>query len=592
MTRSRNVAPDSVVTNVTAIAGTSTVLLAWTMASSSAASGLRGFEIERTDEEGRRSWLGGFRRRSLLRTFEWMDYTVGEGRKYEYRVFARFADGDKDSRSSTAVTITTESNFDPSGSPHRHQMFANRGVAGSQAFQRRFPREPGEPLSADACRWLSNGLAESFLDIVNAAKLGDRLRGGFYEFSFKPALEALERARARGVDVLLVVDCTSKAKKSRIEEWPDGAERVDLQVWPERENDARAMGASCVSQRGEKKTWFVGRELIEEKRRALLRMFGPTGETLAMDKAMDECGGDLRDCVIRRTTCSGIPHNKFLVVNNTTVWTGSTNLTASGMYGQANVAHVVNDEAVAEKYLEYHAQLVKGAKTAELVKWNSDKDIPEVLAAGAEAGETTRVYFSPRGKKSPMLQRWAEMFGAAQSSACLTAAFTVNDLLVAECVKDTSARRYILKEKWAKKDREIEANVKNRVVRGAVLADGAADGFAGEALTGLNEHVKFIHWKTMLIDPMSESPTVITGSANFSKASVEINDENMLVIAGDRRIADMYFVEFFRLFTHFSYRDRVVRGGKKKQRDRWITDALTEGTREWCDRHIVLSAWI
>ena len=61
----------------------------------------------------------------------------------------------------------------------------------------------------------------------------------------------------------------------------------------------------------------------------------------------------------------------------------------------------------------------------------------------------------------------------------------------------------------------------------------------------------------MIIDPLGEDPLVITGSANFSDASTRKNDENMLVIRGDRRVADIYLSEFMRLFNHFQFRGLV-----------------------------------
>ena len=45
----------------------------------------------------------------------------------------------------------------------------------------------------------------------------------------------------------------------------------------------------------------------------------------------------------------------------------------------------------------------------------------------------------------------------------------------------------------------------------------------------------------MLIDPLSEYSIVITGSANFSDASTERNDENMLVIRGDTQCSRYLF---------------------------------------------------
>jgi phosphatidylserine/phosphatidylglycerophosphate/cardiolipin synthase-like enzyme len=50
---------------------------------------------------------------------------------------------------------------------------------------------------------------------------------------------------------------------------------------------------------------------------------------------------------------------------------------------------------------------------------------------------------------------------------------------------------------------------------------------------------------------------VVTGSANFSKASTTENDENMIIIRGDARVADIYFTEFNRLFFHYYFRSVV-----------------------------------
>jgi phosphatidylserine/phosphatidylglycerophosphate/cardiolipin synthase-like enzyme len=47
---------------------------------------------------------------------------------------------------------------------------------------------------------------------------------------------------------------------------------------------------------------------------------------------------------------------------------------------------------------------------------------------------------------------------------------------------------------------------------------------------------------------------VVTGSANFSTASTNKNDENMLVIRGNTRVADIYLGEFMRIYNHLSFR--------------------------------------
>jgi len=65
------------------------------------------------------------------------------------------------------------------------------------------------------------------------------------------------------------------------------------------------------------------------------------------------------------------------------------------------------------------------------------------------------------------------------------------------------------------------------------------------------ENVRWVHTKFMLVDPLSSNPVVITGSANFSDASVNTNHENMLVIRGDTRVADIYLGEFMRQFSSY-----------------------------------------
>ena len=61
----------------------------------------------------------------------------------------------------------------------------------------------------------------------------------------------------------------------------------------------------------------------------------------------------------------------------------------------------------------------------------------------------------------------------------------------------------------------------------------------------------------MLIDPLNNDPTVVAGSANFSVASTIDNDENMIVIRGNKRVADIYLGEFMRLFSHHSFRESL-----------------------------------
>ena len=102
-----------------------------------------------------------------------------------------------------------------------------------------------------------------------------------------------------------------------------------------------------------------------------------------------------------------------------------------------------------------------------------------------------------------------------------------------------------------------------------------------------NGHVFFIHSKVLIIDPLSDDPLVCSGSANFSKNSLTANDENMLLIRGNTRVADIYMTELDRIFRHFRARDIInqqAAAGSKNDpllldpTDNWIAPNFTAGT--------------
>jgi phosphatidylserine/phosphatidylglycerophosphate/cardiolipin synthase-like enzyme len=88
----------------------------------------------------------------------------------------------------------------------------------------------------------------------------------------------------------------------------------------------------------------------------------------------------------------------------------------------------------------------------------------------------------------------------------------------------------------------------------------------------------------MLVDPLGDDPIVVTGSANFSRPSQATNDENMVVIRGNGRVADIYFGEFMRIFDHL-YSRYIV--GKMKKLGTGDPDAgfLKESADEWVPQH-------
>ncbi len=96
-----------------------------------------------------------------------------------------------------------------------------------------------------------------------------------------------------------------------------------------------------------------------------------------------------------------------------------------------------------------------------------------------------------------------------------------------------------------------------------------------------------MHSKILLIDPLSDDPLICTGSANFSTNSLISNDENMLLIRGETRVADIYLTELDRIFKHFYDRDAInriaSRGGTPEglhldKTPKWVAANFISGT--------------
>lgn len=551
----RSIATGPVLT-VRAVAGLHVVILAWDFAGPQDAKrvGLMGFAIERTDldKEGapaRLRWLeGGKRFKSRdqdlppgtplptsehpLQTFQWGDYTAWPGAGYRYRVVPAYGSPGLltlDDASATTVEVTTEREEGDiaGGGRARHDVYFNRGVAGSQAYARKFGKvkpDPADPGSKQM-RWLSRGLFEALLGFIRRAAGDDAadhgLRAAFYEFRYRPVGDALGDAAAKGADVKVLYEAqTYKAHN-------------------------QAMVASAG----------IGGFCAPQKARA------------------------------------GVRHNKFIVLirkgTPVAVWTGSTNISTGGIFGHSNVGHVLWDDAVARHYLEYWEALASPSVTTGRLKDRNARAEPTPDADGPPPDGRVLTLFSPRdpGGPSPTLAWYAWLLGSARRIACMTFAFNVDPVFSEVVGGRTEALNYLLLDKAPGDalETEMRRNENTTIAVGAKLGAGDLEGFLGESLTGFNSN-RYIHDKFMLVDPLGDDPVVVTGSANFSGASQSANDENMLAFCGDLRVADIYFGEFMRLFDHLYSRylvEKLNTGGHPDP----SAGYLKEDTGEWLPQH-------
>ena len=251
------------------------------------------------------------------------------------------------------------------------------------------------------------------------------------------------------------------------------------------------------------------------------------------------------------------PHNKYLVLCNASdvalkVWTGSTNISEKAIFGHCNTGHIINDKTIAKKYYSYWKELFNNPGKSDLS--NAVESLQaDISAENIKAGIS--VFFSPR-KSLNILQQYANLIEAAAEMVCCIYPFNIDKRFQKVFLEDKPYLRYILLDShkdfntFKSNDRDVE------VTAGSYIKT-AIDQWVKETSSGslIKRGIDYVHNKLILIDPLTAVPTVITGSANYSENSTVKNDENTLIIKGDKRVADIYLTEFVRLFDHFSFRE-------------------------------------
>jgi phosphatidylserine/phosphatidylglycerophosphate/cardiolipin synthase-like enzyme len=315
------------------------------------------------------------------------------------------------------------------------------------------------------------------------------------------------------------------------------------------------------------------------------------GKRMADERETEDENADARDTLgkahvevfDRRISPGALGHNKFLVVGDATgetgtrVWTGSTNWTTTGLCTQLNNALLVEDGAVAKKYLEqWHA----------LVKAKSDHP-PELAEANAQVDDVTgkvrgSVHFTRAAKEADLHVLRDVVRSAKQGILFLMFipgdAGALGDIRELMDEKPQLHVRGVVSELPRGRTDEKEGpttEVKVTLVGAPKAAvpklthtfeviqpEGNAHPAAFWAVETTHQQFKqdigfaIIHSKVLVVDPFTDDPTVVTGSHNFSLSASRGNDENFIVVRGDRALAESYAVNVQGAWRHYAGRGR------------------------------------
>jgi phosphatidylserine/phosphatidylglycerophosphate/cardiolipin synthase-like enzyme len=487
-----------------------------------------------------------------LQKFRWGDYTLAPAHRYRFQVVPRFGKpaalkAEPGLDEGVSVEVTTEDTESPETA-----IFFNRASAASRAFDLHFKQVKTEKqLLADteearaAKAWLSNGLEEALLAYLEkAADENYALHAAVYEFQKPELLAALKAAGQRGAEVKVAYHAREK---------------------PGAKDETRAKNEAAIK----------------------AAKFGKTVQLVAREA--DPQGA--------------IMHNKFVVLLKKhgkdfvpqAVWTGSTNWTDGGLYGQLNVGHAVYDPELAATYERYF-QLLYADSSSDQMKDELATLTPVSLTLSGEHKITP--VFSPQSNDT-MLHLYSVLCDGAKC-VMVSAPFALSPIVLAALAKKKEdVLRYMLLDKMSSLGKGEEVHVMqgdpSDVIAAAATLPSPLHDFQGELLEGKESfrHAGIhIHSKVIMVDPLGSDPIVVTGSANFSHNSTEVNDSNSLVIRGHTAVADAYATEFMRMFEHYHFRaSEAAAKGKAKPLglvpdDSWSDKYYVSDSTEERDRRL------
>ena len=443
-----------------------------------------------------------------IQKFYWWDAhitTVDRGTQFSYTVTPMHGTPEsvKPLEPGVAITVTV-----PELVEHGIGSYFNRAVVSSQAFVTEFGHNPTGATLAKALHWLGNGMeiaVAQYLAMTEKQQLA--IAGAIYHLSASP----------EGDFIIPDLGAYSYA--------------VDLVYHGKDDTDAAAIARLTPDQ-----------------------------------------------VTFHERTATNIMHDKFLVAVDgdgkaNSVIMGSANYTTEGLTQQANLIHAFGSPELAELYLARQTLLRDNPTLSSTRKANTGWS--EILTVG---DAQIRVIFSPEplGKRDG-LDAIVAAVNAAKSSVVFCLYDSTDQPLLDACF--AAQERGLMMQglvnlvpetepKPSKKgtpppavqveiyDHSVQANTLQIVGHERFGPSDTPEGFSFEDAT-LGSGGKFpvyVHHKFVVIDGETAHPTIYTGSANLSKNSTSMNDENMLEITASPRMSQIYLAEFLRLFEQYRAR--------------------------------------
>ena len=288
------------------------------------------------------------------------------------------------------------------------------------------------------------------------------------------------------------------------------------------------------------------------------------------------------DPIDRLLKSKGLGHNKFLVISDKegpqAVWTGSTNWSTTGLCTQINNALLIEDEKVAKVYRKQWDHLRDAAPPVL-----DPANFPPKLVDGNDkahhvkvGGVDVAIWFT-RTSDGRDMQALKDLIAGAKNSILFlmftpgpTGLHTLAGQRANE--KRMYVRGVVSTLGQTKADREknvldIQLVSSDHIFKPDHYTVVQPQGEGGPIGPWIGEVTRknflsqvghaIVHSKVLVIDALSDSPVVVTGSHNFSSAASGKNDENLVIVRGHKQLARAYASHVMSVYQHYRYRSYI-----------------------------------
>lgn len=459
-----------------------------------------------------------------IQKFNWRDFSAKSGATYEYTIIPMIGTSTNLKAKTQSKVVTNQVTLSPGTG--KIKAYFNRGILSTQFLSSQIPKS-------------STGIPNYKILLDRIKQTGDKLRNKLAD-ELKDA----------------VISLLDKAIKEK---------------------------GKCYCALYELNDPELVEKLLEAKDRVHL-ILSNTGADDATNEvarvSLHDSGMDITD---RMVSSGHIGHNKFVIYVNpqgkpTTVMTGSTNWTTTGLCSQSNNAIFIQSNELADHYMDYWKRMkTDGAEQgATFRKVNNEERT-------AKIGNTEiSLWFSPNTRaknktaNSPIPDDIDQVFNLMNraTKSILFLAFQpgtpsiINEAANVQILKPGLFIRGAATDLGAVESSSVtlfHRGINDPVIVGAQeLKDDFAFWMAELLKSSPTAHA-IIHDKILVIDAFTDNCVVITGSHNLGYRASYNNDENLLIIKGDKELATSYATHILDVYDHYRWRYYLSRntGGHK-----------------------------